>query len=67
MKFSSAWRTFLDDDDDDDDDDDLDCDMMIYRLLSCWGVCCSGRDVWNEVGSLGCSRSWRESVCKPFR
>ena len=34
MKFSSAWRTFLDGADDDDDDDDdgedgLDCDMTI--------------------------------------
>ena len=37
MKFSSAWRTFLDGADDDDDDDDLDCDMIIYLMLSCWG------------------------------
>jgi hypothetical protein len=46
MKFSSAWRTFLDgaDDDDDDDDDDLDCDMMIYLFVNLLGVCCSGRD-----------------------
>jgi hypothetical protein len=47
MKFSSAWRTFLDgaddddEDEDEDEDDDLDCDMMLYLFVNLLGVCCS--------------------------